>query len=161
MGAGQDTTSTAFIHEVCRFTSFVPLTIPHATTSRVTLHGYDLPEDTVVFVNQWSVNHDGAKWKEPETFEPGRFLDPDGSVNRALADSVMIFSAGKRRCLGDQLAKTQMFLFTAILIHQCAFEANPGDVLSLDCLYGLSLKPLPFKLRVRLRDTYRGVGSPA
>ena len=46
----------AFIYEVMRFTSFVPLTIPHSTTTDTTFRGYSVPKNTVVFVNQWSVN---------------------------------------------------------------------------------------------------------
>ncbi|XP_067895752.1 cytochrome P450 1C2 [Heterodontus francisci] len=151
----------AFIYEIMRFTSFVPMTIPHATTAHVDINGYHIPKDTVVFINQWSVNHDQHKWRDPGTFEPSRFLKEDGSINRDLASRVMIFSAGKRRCIGEQLSKMQMFLFTAILLHQCNFEANPSEELSMDCSYGLTIKPVSFTMLVKLRDKYRGIVSPA
>ncbi|XP_043554181.1 cytochrome P450 1B1 [Chiloscyllium plagiosum] len=151
----------AFIYETLRYSSFVPLTIPHATTAPVELDGYRLPADTVVFVNQWSVNHDRRKWAEPGAFEPSRFLRRDGSLDRELAASVMLFSAGKRRCLGEQLSKTQLFLFTAILLHQCAFRANPAEPLGAGCTSGLTIRPRAFTLSVTLRDKQRGIVSPA
>ncbi|KAG6935652.1 cytochrome P450, family 1, subfamily b, polypeptide 1 [Chelydra serpentina] len=115
--------------------------------------GFRIPKDTVVFVNQWSVNHDRHKWKDPHLFDPARFLDGEQKLDSDLTCSVMIFSIGKRRCIGDQLSKLQIFLFTAILLHQCTFEANPAERLTMDCIHGLALKPLPFTVSVKMRDT--------
>ncbi|XP_072103208.1 cytochrome P450 1B1 [Mobula birostris] len=143
----------AFLYESLRFSSFVALTIPHSTTKDTLLHGYHIPKDTVVFVNQWSVNHDPKKWPEPELFDPTRFLNEDGSVNKDLTSRVMIFSLGKRRCIGEELSKMHLFLSIALLTHQCTFSANPKEKLMLDFTYGLTLKPKPFTINVTLRDT--------
>ncbi|KAM6912961.1 cytochrome P450 1B1-like [Xenentodon cancila] len=151
----------AFIYETMRFTSFVPVTIPHSTTSDVTIESLHIPKDTVVFINQWSVNHDPLKWKDPHVFDPTRFLNENGALDRDRTNSVMIFSTGKRRCIGDQIAKVQVFLFTAVLLHQCSFESDPSEPLSLDCSYGLTLKPLQFRVSTKLRGKLLGVVSPA
>ncbi|XP_036922398.1 cytochrome P450 1B1 [Sturnira hondurensis] len=143
----------AFLYEAMRFSSFVPVTIPHATTVNTSLLGYHIPKDTVVFVNQWSVNHDPAKWPNPEDFNPARFLDEDGVINKDLTSSVMIFSVGRRRCIGEELSKVQLFLFTSILAHQCTFKANPDEPAEMDFTYGLSIKPKPFKINVTLRES--------
>nr|QLC36614.1 cytochrome P450 1C2 [Kryptolebias hermaphroditus] len=141
----------AFIYETMRFTSFVPVTIPHSTTTDVSINGLKIPKDTVVFINQWSVNHDPLKWKDPHIFNPSRFLDINDSLDRDITNNVMIFSAGKRRCIGDQIGKTQIFLFFAILLHQCSFEKCPDEDFSLNCSYGLTLKPLNYKITAKLR----------
>lgn len=143
----------AFLYEAMRFSSFVPMTIPHATTVNTSVLGYHIPKDTVVFVNQWSVNHDPVKWPNPEDFDPARFLDKDGFLNKDLASCVMIFSVGKRRCIGEELSKTQLFLFIAILAHQCNFKANPDEPSKMDFNYGLSIKPKSFKINVTLRES--------
>ncbi|XP_065585290.1 cytochrome P450 1B1 [Cyrtonyx montezumae] len=143
----------AFLYESMRFSSFVPVTIPHATTTNTFIMGYLIPKDTVIFVNQWSVNHDPAKWSNPEDFDPSRFLDENGFINKDLTSSVMIFSMGKRRCIGEELSKVQLFLFTSILVHQCHFTANPNEDPKMDYTYGLTIKPKPFTLNVTLRDT--------
>ncbi|XP_068135671.1 cytochrome P450 1B1-like [Hyperolius riggenbachi] len=142
----------AFLYELMRFSSFVPVTIPHATTKDTYLMGYNIPKDTVVFVNQWSVNHDSSKWSNPEEFDPNRFLDDSGFLDKDLASSVMIFSVGKRRCIGEALSKMQLFLFSSILVHQCTFTANPEENLNQQCDHGLSLKPKPFTVSMSLRD---------
>nr|QQL94700.1 cytochrome P450 family 1 subfamily c polypeptide 2 [Lateolabrax maculatus] len=141
----------AFIYETMRFTSFVPITIPHSTTSDVTIEGLHIPKDTVVFINQWSINHDPLKWKDPHIFDPSRFLGENGSLDKDLTNDVMIFSAGKRRCIGNQIAKVEIFLFSAILLHQCSFEKCANEDLSLNCSYGLTLKPLDYKITAKLR----------
>uniref|UniRef100_A0AAQ5X4C5 Cytochrome P450, family 1, subfamily C, polypeptide 2 n=1 Tax=Amphiprion ocellaris TaxID=80972 RepID=A0AAQ5X4C5_AMPOC len=141
----------AFIYEVMRFTSFVPVTIPHSTTSDVTVGGLHIPKDTVIFINQWSVNHDPLMWKDPHIFDPSRFLDGNGSLDKDLTNNVMIFSAGKRRCIGDQIAKVEIFLFFAVLLHQFSIEKCPNEDFSLNCTYGLTLKPLDYKITAKLR----------
>ncbi|CAB1335129.1 unnamed protein product [Coregonus sp. 'balchen'] len=151
----------AVIYETMRYTSFVPLTIPHSTTSDVTIEGFHIPKDTVVFINQWSVNHNPLKWKDPHLFDPSRFLYENGALDKDLTNSVMIFSTGKRRCIGNQIAKVEIFLFTAILFHQCTFESNPSEALTLDCSYGLTLKPLHYTITTKLRGKLLGLVSPA
>ncbi|XP_010901517.1 cytochrome P450 1B1 [Esox lucius] len=143
----------AFIYEVMRFTSFLPLTIPHSTIVDTDIMGYTIPKDTVIFINQWSSNHDSTKWTQPETFDPLRFLDHSGSLNKDRASSVLIFSLGKRRCIGEELSKMQMFLFTSLLVHQVHFSPDPDNPLSIDYTYGLTLKPNNFYIAVNLRDS--------
>lgn len=142
----------AFIYEVMRFTSFVPLTIPHSTTADTSIMGYTIPKNTVIFINQWSINHDPAIWSEPETFDPERFLNQDGTLNKDLTSSVLIFSLGKRRCIGEELSKLELFLFTAVIAHQCNITSDPAAPLTLDYNYGLTLKPHPFFIAVSLRE---------
>lgn len=142
----------AFIYEVMRFTSFVPLTIPHSATVDTTIMGYTIPKDTVVFINQWSINHDPALWEEPETFEPERFLNPNGTLNKDLTSNVLIFSLGKRRCIGENLSKMQLFLFTSMLAHQCWIAEDPARPATMDFDYGLSIKPQKYNIHLSLRE---------
>lgn len=143
----------AFLYETMRFSSFLPVTIPHATTANTFVMGYYIPKNTVIFVNQWSVNHDPTKWSNPEDFDPTRFLDENGFINKDLASSVMIFSVGKRRCIGEELAKTLLFLFISILAHQCNFKADQNEPSNMSFSYGLSIKPKSFKIHVSLRES--------
>lgn len=145
----------AFIYEVMRYTSFVPVTIPHSTTTDTSIKGYTILKDTVIFINQWSINHDPTMWSHPETFNPDRFLDQDGSLNKDLASTVLIFSMGKRRCIGEELSKMQLFLFTALLAHQCHITSDPARPPQLDYLYGLTLKPNAFYMALTLREDMR------
>ncbi|MEQ2201502.1 hypothetical protein XENOCAPTIV_013426 [Xenoophorus captivus] len=142
----------AFLYEIMRFTSFVPLTIPHSTLTDTSIIGYTVPKNTVIFINQWSINHDPAMWSNPESFDPERFLDPQGALNKDLTSSVLIFSLGRRRCIGEELSKMQLFLFTALLAHQCKITTDPVKTVTLDYKYGLTLKPHSYSIAVSLRE---------
>ena len=55
--------------------------------------------------------------------------------------------AGRRVCLGEMLAKAELFLFIAQILHQVKIENPPGcPYPSLDWDSGLGLKPKPYKV---------------
>ncbi|KAJ8272278.1 hypothetical protein COCON_G00111370 [Conger conger] len=142
----------AFIMELFRHSSFLPFTIPHCTSKDTALNGYFIPKDTCVFINQWQVNHDPALWKDPYSFIPERFLDADGmTVNKMDAEKVMIFGMGKRRCIGEAIGRTEVFLFLAILIQKLHFHELPGHPLDMTPEYGLTMKHKRCQLRASLR----------
>ncbi|XP_049761698.1 cytochrome P450 1A2-like [Elephas maximus indicus] len=131
----------AFILEIFRHSSFVPFTIPHSTTRDTTLNGLYIPKGRCVFVNQWHVNHDQKLWGDPFEFRPERFLTAEGStINKTLSEKVMLFGMGKRRCIGEVLAKCEIFLFLAILLQQLEFSLPPGIKVDLTPNYGLTMK---------------------
>ncbi|CAK7300787.1 Cytochrome P450 1A2 [Vulpes lagopus] len=131
----------AFILEIFRHTSFVPFTIPHSTTKDTTLKGFYIPKERCVFVNQWQVNHDQQVWGDPFAFRPERFLTADGTaINKTLSEKVMLFGMGKRRCIGEVLAKWEIFLFLAILVQRLEFSVPAGVKVDLTPIYGLTMK---------------------
>ncbi|XP_004056565.4 cytochrome P450 1A2 [Gorilla gorilla gorilla] len=131
----------AFILETFRHSSFLPFTIPHSTTRDTTLNGFYIPKKCCVFVNQWQVNHDPELWEDPSEFRPERFLTADGTaINKPLSEKMMLFGMGKRRCIGEVLAKWEVFLFLAILLQQLEFSVPPGVKVDLTPIYGLTMK---------------------
>ncbi|XP_053451978.1 cytochrome P450 1A2 [Nycticebus coucang] len=143
----------AFILETFRHSSFVPFTIPHSTTRDTTLNGFFIPKECCVFVNQWQVNHDQELWGDPFEFRPERFLtDNDTALNKPLSEKVLLFGLGKRRCIGEVLARWEVFLFLAILLQQLEFSVPPGLKVDLTPIYGLTMKhPRCEHVRARLR----------
>jgi cytochrome P450 len=51
----------------------------------------------------------GDYWKDGTEFRPERFISADGAVKKD--DHLIPFSVGKRQCLGETLAKVELFLF--------------------------------------------------
>ncbi|NWY57513.1 CP1A5 protein, partial [Chionis minor] len=131
----------AFILETFRHSSFLPFTIPHSTTTDTVLNGYHIPKDRCVFVNQWQVNHDEKLWKDPLAFKPERFLNAEGTeVNKVVGEKVLVFGLGKRRCIGEPIARWQVFLFLSTLLQQLEFSVCDGKKVDMTPLYGLVLK---------------------
>ncbi|NXH13891.1 CP1A5 protein, partial [Bucco capensis] len=131
----------AFILEMFRHSSFLPFTIPHSTTRDTVLNNYYIPKDRCVFVNQWQVNHDEKLWKDPQAFKPERFLSADGTkVNKEDGEKVLIFGLGKRKCIGEPIARWQVFLFLSTLLQQLEFSIRSGQKVDMTPIYGLALK---------------------
>ncbi|KAM4049016.1 cytochrome P450 1A1-like [Anomaloglossus baeobatrachus] len=141
----------AFINEVLRHSSFVPFTIPHCTTMDTILNEFWIPKDTSVFINMYQVNHDQTVWRDADTFLPERFLDQSGHVDKSLMDKVFIFGMGVRKCVGEDVARSEMFIFlTTILQHVKLLKDSELDV-DLTPVYGLIMKPKPYNLRIEIR----------
>ena len=51
----------------------------------------------------------GDHWGDGNQFRPERFLDAAGGVSKD--DHLIPFSVGKRQCLGETLAKVELYLF--------------------------------------------------
>uniref|UniRef100_A0A3Q1MPH7 Vitamin D 25-hydroxylase n=2 Tax=Bos TaxID=9903 RepID=A0A3Q1MPH7_BOVIN len=106
----------AVLHEVLRFCNIVPLGIFHATSEDAVVRGYSIPKGTTVITNLYSVHFDEKYWRDPEIFYPERFLDSSGHF--AKKEALIPFSLGRRHCLGEQLARMEMFLFFTALLQR-------------------------------------------
>ena len=61
--------------------------------------------------------------------------------------------AGRRQCLGEQLARMELFLYFATLLHRFQFQPPEGvSRLSEGSRFGISLRPEPFKVRAKRRN---------
>ncbi|XP_015676461.1 cytochrome P450 1A5-like [Protobothrops mucrosquamatus] len=131
----------AFILEVFRHSTFVPFTLPHCTTRDTLFKGYFIPKDLCVFVNLWQVNHDENLWKDPLAFVPERFLTASGKeINMDEREKVQIFGLGKRRCIGEPIARRELFLFLATLLQDLQFSVPDGVTVNMTPVYGLTLR---------------------
>ncbi|XP_006825011.1 cytochrome P450 1A5-like [Saccoglossus kowalevskii] len=115
----------AVINEVMRIRTVSPFAIPHATTVDTSVGGYTIPKDTWVWCNLWNLHMSEKYWVEPEEFRPERFLNTDGNAI-SKPDSFMPFSAGRRACMGETLAKNELFLIFTSLFQQYTFKTPTG-----------------------------------
>lgn len=81
-------------------------------------------------------------------FKPTRFLNENGELNKSLAEKVMIFGMGIRKCLGEEVARNEIFVFLTTVLQQLLLEKPPKDHLDLNPIYGLSMAPKPYRTRV-------------
>ncbi|XP_061606415.1 cytochrome P450 2K1-like [Phyllopteryx taeniolatus] len=139
--------TNAVIHEIQRFANIVPMAIMHQTTQDVTFQGYFIEKGTSVIPLLTSALYDESEWETPNTFNPSHFLDKEG--NFVKRDAFLPFSAGRRVCLGEGLARMELFLFFTSLLQRFRFTPPPGiseDELDLKPLVGFTLNPMPHRL---------------
>ena len=112
--------------------------------------GYELPKDTMVMINFWALHNDDEMWEEPSVFKPDRFLDDSGQLC-PRPDSFMPFSAGKRVCLGENLAKTEIMMILPLLFQKFKFKAAPNFELDYEDT-GLANIPKPYEVLIESRN---------
>ncbi|ODM89500.1 Methyl farnesoate epoxidase [Orchesella cincta] len=142
----------AFIAETLRYSSFVPNGVFHCALETVEFNGYVIPKGTNIFPNLWQVHFDEAVWGDPKNFRPDRFIDENGHYKKN--DNLMPFSVGKRVCLGESLARDEIFLFLTSLLQKFSFEPEvKGSPPSMEASKqgGLILQPQEYKVVLKER----------
>ncbi|KAM4695596.1 cytochrome P450 2G1-like [Rhinophrynus dorsalis] len=104
----------AFINELLRWIDIAPFNVTHAVTKVTNFRGCTIPKDTDIFTLLCSVHCDPSQFTTPYKFNPTHFLNEEGKFKKN--EGMMAFSAGKRVCLGEALARMEVFLFLIILL---------------------------------------------
>lgn len=142
----------AAIHESIRLSSVTPVGLPHRASCDTSIDGYDVPKDTMIMVNLWALHHEPEKWEDVNAFKPERMLDKDGKLG-PKPDNWLPFSAGRRVCLGEPVAKPEFHLIFACLMQRFNWQLPYGVQANLTPdrnIFGIV--PKPHKLIIEERN---------
>ncbi|XP_075895315.1 cytochrome P450 2J6-like [Nelusetta ayraudi] len=139
----------AAIHEIQRLGNIVPLNAFRKAAKDTTLGGYFIPKGTTVMPMLTSVLFDKTQWETPDSFNPGHFLNAEGKFVKK--EAFLPFSAGKRVCLGEGLAKMELFLFLVSLLQKFSFSVEDREKLSAEGITGIIRAPHPYKVYAKAR----------
>lgn len=134
----------AVLLEVQRFFHIVPISGPRRALKATTLGGFDIPRNTTILIGLRTVHMDKSFWRDPEVFRPERFLDENNNI--VNTERLIPFGLGKRRCLGDQLAKACIFTFFVGILQRFNLKKSENDPPCLKLLPGITLSPQPYKI---------------
>ncbi|XP_077205699.1 steroid 17-alpha-hydroxylase/17,20 lyase isoform X1 [Paroedura picta] len=147
----------ATISEVLRIRPVSPLLIPHEALADTSIGEYDIPKGARVVINLWSIHHDEKEWDKPGEFNPGRFLDEQGNRLYSPSPSYLPFGAGIRVCVGEALAKMELFLFLSWSLQRFTFNVPEGEILPApEGKFGVVLQVPKFKVKATLREAWQG-----
>nr|ATO91437.1 putative cytochrome P450 [Fallopia multiflora] len=132
----------AIVKETLRIHPPVPFLVPRNVETDVELCGYFIPKNSQVLVNVWAMGRDDKTWKNPDLFEPERFLG--STLDYKGHDFELIpFGFGGRICPGVPLASRVLMLVVGSLIHSFDWRLPDGTSLremDMDDKFGFTLQ---------------------
>ncbi|XP_059109460.1 cytochrome P450 2G1 [Peromyscus eremicus] len=136
----------AVIHEIQRMTDVVPLGVPHNVIRDTHFRGYFLPKGTDVYPLIGSVLKDPKYFRYPDAFYPQHFLDEQGRFKKN--DAFVVFSSGKRVCVGEALARMELFLYFTSILQRFSLRSlvPPADINITHRISGFGNIPPTYKL---------------
>ena len=139
----------ATIHEILRMSCVAPTGLLHLTKRESSIQGYAVPKDTIVIANLRQINFDSQEWPEPHQFRPERFLNANGdkALNTRACNEIATFSAGMRRCPGDKLGISMIFVLLGTLIKRYDFDLVKAPV-DMEPIRGITSKPKHYLLKL-------------
>ncbi|NWH57574.1 CP2J6 protein, partial [Geococcyx californianus] len=137
--------TNAVIHEIQRYSNILLIALPRQSVKDTELLGFPIPKNTIILSNIDSVLSDPGKWETPDQFNPGHFLDRDGNfVNR---EAFLPFSIGHRVCMGELLARMELFIVFSTLLQAFTFTLPEGvQEVNTKLIFGSTMKPPPYQL---------------
>jgi unspecific monooxygenase len=83
----------------------------------------DIPRHAVLMIAPWVLHRHQRLWRDPDAFDPDRFMPPPGSsagasVTQPPRFAYLPFGAGPRVCVGAQFAMTEATLVLAMVVRE-------------------------------------------
>ncbi|XP_073442752.1 cytochrome P450 2D14-like isoform X2 [Dendrobates tinctorius] len=123
---------------------------PNYTRDYIDAYLVELEKGTNIITNLSSVLKDPQIWEKPLQFYPKHFLDENGKFVKR--EAFIPFSIGRRACVGEQLARMELFLFFTTFLQQLTFEIpNDQPRPREDPYFAITQSPHPYNIRVVAR----------
>ncbi|KAB7505058.1 Steroid 21-hydroxylase [Armadillidium nasatum] len=141
----------ALTYEINRVVTLVPNAAPHEASEDTSLANFSIPKGSVIIPNIETCHKDPKYWKHPNTFSIDNFLDEDGKFI-GNKEGYLPFGLGRRQCLGESLAKMELFLFTGAILQNFQILEPDGQNVSLQPLDVTNVLNLVPKFEVILKN---------
>ncbi|CAG2253589.1 unnamed protein product [Mytilus edulis] len=141
----------AVILESLRLGNIVPFSLPHTVSEDIYYKGMKIPKDSVIFPSLDSVVYDDSLFPNSHIFNPERFIDENGKL--CGQEKILTFSLGRRVCLGESLARLELFLYLTALVQRFQFLPPEGDnPPAVEGKLGVTYSPILYKIRAVRRS---------
>ncbi|XP_015437507.1 PREDICTED: probable cytochrome P450 305a1 isoform X2 [Dufourea novaeangliae] len=134
----------AVMTESQRMWPVFPVIGPRRVLQDTYLENYSIPKESTIVINIYSVGMDPTLYSKPNEFKPDRYI-MDGAYK---ADpNNLVFGRGKRRCPGQVLAQSALFLLFVGVMQKFTLLPVPGKgPTSVEIVPGLAISPKPYEV---------------
>ncbi|KAF9467088.1 cytochrome P450 [Collybia nuda] len=156
----------ALVEECNRLRPVDPLALPHSMNQDEVIDGVLYPKGATIFMNIWGIMHDKRFFKDPDDFEPERFIKHPLGVRLDVEDDParranLMFGGGRRVCPGIAFAQSSLGINAANFIWTFRFlphqDSSGKEVFPDMSNYttGVTSNPKPTKIRIVPRSQKR------
>ena len=139
----------ATLMEIQRISRVGQSTLMHRLTKDTQVNNYQFKSGQPFVINTEKFLMDPKEFPEPQRFNPERFLGPD---NQILKKQYFIpFGIGKRICMGETLAKNQIFIFFVRFLQRLKIEATEQQPNPENFVSGITRIPNTFEIKISER----------
>jgi len=138
----------ATMNEAWRQMAVAPFGPPRIGHKDVKIGKYNVPKGTLIMYNTHTMHMDPSIWGDPQAFRPERFI-ANGKFEPS--DRLFPFGIGRRRCLGESLARMEAFLFFSNIMLNYSFKPINGVPPSLEPEAGFTNGPYPYSCNISRR----------
>ncbi|CAG9768048.1 unnamed protein product [Ceutorhynchus assimilis] len=141
----------AIVLEALRMFGCRAFAVPHRALKNTYLGGYLIPKDTLVTANlHGCMMGPDSGFEKPEQFIPERYLKDDGKIS--VPENHIPFGLGKRRCMGESLARANVFLFTTTILQKYEIHMVPEYPPDMKIVDGVTPAPIHYKAKITHRS---------
>ncbi|XP_077557447.1 cytochrome P450 4C1-like [Haemaphysalis longicornis] len=136
------------LKETMRVFSIVPW-VGRSLTEPLKVGKYTIPEGCTCYVFMYGIHRDPAHYRDPEVFDPDRFLRGEGSHSHPFA--YVPFSAGPRNCIGQKFAMLEVKVLLAKVLRRFSVSTcdHRDDLLFDSDILLRTRKPINIRLHPR------------
>ncbi|KAG8732587.1 hypothetical protein FRC11_012439, partial [Ceratobasidium sp. 423] len=100
--------------------------LPHTCFQEDNYQGFLIPKGTIIFGNVWAMTRDERVYKDPEVFNPDRYLNSSAPFSP-------VFGWGRLHCPGVHFGEASLFITVASVLTAfeigVATDKNSNDIL--------------------------------
>jgi cytochrome P450 len=142
----------ATITEVQRLSKVAPFSLPHHLAEDFHYKGQFFPKNSMWRVNLGYIMKDPDHFHNPSEFNPARFLDSN-TGKFVKNERVIPFGIGKRVCMGELLARNEVYLFAANLVQKLEFQPPADHPLPDKDSFTSQVSTIPTDFYVKIKST--------
>ncbi|RZC50036.1 hypothetical protein C5167_018464 [Papaver somniferum] len=114
------------VKEILRIHPAIPTLVPRLSSKDTKLQGYDIPANTVIYINAWTIHRNTKYWDNPEEFRPERFINNPLDF-KGQEFHYIPFGSGRRGCPGIAFGTTSIEFTIANLLYWFDWDVPAGQ----------------------------------